>query len=136
VRLLARRDQLNRARQVPRPARRNEPDRDRARVRLPVPAWRHPGPGGRARGDPGRCDETSCQNWDHLLPGTQPDNIHDYRARRGREDGPLADRRGAQGRATAIRDAILAARRTGTSTEQALQRAINAGIPPHQQRLF
>ena len=43
-----------------------------------------------------RCDETSCENWDHLLIGTQPNNVRDYRARRGREDGPLADRRGAR----------------------------------------
>jgi hypothetical protein len=50
-----------------------------------------------------RCDETSCQNRDDLLIGTQPDNVRDYRARRGREDGPLADRRGARGRAVAIR---------------------------------
>ena len=83
-----------------------------------------------------RCDETSCENWDHLLIGTQPDNVRDYRVRRGREDGPLADRRGARGRAVAIRDAILTARRNGTSTEEALQRAINAGLPPRQERLF
>jgi hypothetical protein len=30
-----------------------------------------------------RCDGTSCENWDHLLIGTQPDNVQDYRARRG-----------------------------------------------------
>jgi hypothetical protein len=36
------------------------------------------------------CDETSCENWDHLLIGTQPENVWDYRARRSREDGPLA----------------------------------------------
>ena len=59
-----------------------------------------------------RCDETSCQNWDDLLIGTQPDNVRDYRARRGREDGPLADHRGARGRAVAIRDAIMTAPRT------------------------
>ena len=70
-----------------------------------------------------RCDETSCENWDHLLIGTQPDNVQDYRARRGREDGPLADRRGARGRAVAIRDAILTARRNGASTEEALQQS-------------
>ena len=83
-----------------------------------------------------RCDETSCENWDHLLIGTQPDNIQDYRARRGREDGPLADRRGARGRAIAIRDAILTARRDGSNIEEALRQAINAGIPPRQERLF
>ncbi len=83
-----------------------------------------------------RCDETSCENWDHLLIGTQPDNVQDYRARRGREDGPLADRRGARGRAVAIRNAILAARRDGEDIEEALRRAISAGIPPRQERLF
>ena len=83
-----------------------------------------------------RCDETSCENWDHLLIGTQPDNVQDYRVRRGRQDGPLADRRGARGRAVAIRNAILTARRDGEDIEEALQRAISAGIPPRQERLF
>jgi hypothetical protein len=83
-----------------------------------------------------RCDETPCENWDHLLFGTQPDNVWDYRDRRGRESGPLADRRGARGRAAAIRDAILAARRNGSNIEDALQQAINAGIPPRGERLF
>jgi hypothetical protein len=66
-----------------------------------------------------QCDETSCQNWEDLVTGTQPDNVRDYQARRGREGGPLADRRGARGRAVAIRAAILTARRTGTSIEEA-----------------
>jgi hypothetical protein len=82
------------------------------------------------------CDETSCENSDHLLIGTQPENVWDYRARRGREDGPLADHRGARGRATAIRDAILTARRSDADVEEALQQAIAAGIPPHRERLF
>jgi hypothetical protein len=82
------------------------------------------------------CDETSCENGDHLLSGTQPENVWDYRARRGREDGPLADHRGARGRAVAIRDAILTARRSGADVEKALKQAIAAGIPPHQERLF
>ena len=83
-----------------------------------------------------RCDETSCENWDHLLIGTQPDNIQDYQARRGREDGPLADRRGARGRAIAIRNAIITAQRDGANIEEALRQAISAGIPPRQERLF
>jgi HNH endonuclease len=82
------------------------------------------------------CDETSCENWDHLLIGTQPENVWDYRARRGREDGPLADRRGARGRAIAIRHAILTAQRTGADVEDALRQAIAAGIPPGRERLF
>ena len=83
-----------------------------------------------------RCDETSCENGDHLLIGTQPDNVRDYRTRRGREDGPLADRRGARGRAVAIRAAILTAQRDGSNIEEALQGAISAGVPPRQERLF
>jgi hypothetical protein len=83
-----------------------------------------------------QCDETSCQSWEHLITGTQPDNVRDYQARRGRESGPLADRRGARGRAVAIRAAILTARRAGADIEEALQQAITAGIPPHQERLF
>ena len=82
------------------------------------------------------CDETSCQAWEHLIIGTQPDNVRDYQARRGRESGPLADRRGARGRAVAIRGAILTARRAGTDIEEALRQAVSAGIPPHQERLF
>jgi hypothetical protein len=83
-----------------------------------------------------QCDEASCQSWEDLVIGTQPDNVRDYQARRGRENGPLADRRGARGRAVAIRAAILTARRAGADIEEALQRAIIAGIPPHQERLF
>jgi hypothetical protein len=82
------------------------------------------------------CDETSCQNWEHLLIGTQAGNVSDYRDRRGREDGPLADRRGARGRAVAIRHAILTAQRSGADVEDALLQAIAAGIPPHRERLF
>ena len=82
------------------------------------------------------CDETSCENWDHLVIGTQPENVWDYRARRGREDGPLADHRGARGRAIAIRQAILTARRSGADVEEALQQAIAAGIPSRRDRLF
>ena len=82
------------------------------------------------------CDETSCQAWEHLIIGTQPDNVWDYIARRGRAGGPLADMRGARGRAVAVRTAILAARRAGGDIEEALQQAIDAGIPPHQERLF
>ena len=82
------------------------------------------------------CDEASCQNGEHLLIGTQPENVWDYRARRGREDGPLADHRGARGRAVAIRDSILAAQRSGADVEEALRQAIAAGIQSRQERLF
>jgi len=102
--------------------------------------WVHhgalPAPGGGQVVVRHTCDETSCQAWEHLIIGTQPDNVRDYVARRGREGGPLADRRGARGRAVAIRGAILAARQAGTSIEEALRQVIIAGIPPHQERLF
>ena len=83
-----------------------------------------------------QCDETSCQNWEDLVPGSQPDNVDDWRARRGREVGPLADQRGARGRAVAIRDAIRAALRAGDDPEEAIAAAAAAGIPPRQERLF
>jgi hypothetical protein len=82
------------------------------------------------------CDETSCQNQAHLLIGTPADNAADYQARRGRETGPLADTRGPRGRAVAIREAICTARREHADIEAAVARAIAAGIPPRQQRLF
>lgn len=85
------------------------------------------------------CDEASCQNPAHLLLGTPADNAHDYQTRRGREHGPLADRRGARGRAVAIRAAITAARRTSAeagAVDTAIAAAIDAGYPPHQDRLF
>jgi hypothetical protein len=83
-----------------------------------------------------QCDETSCENWEHLIIGTQPDNVRDYQARRGREAGPLADRRGARGRAIASRDAIRIARPDGSGLEEALQQAIDAGRPLRPERLF
>jgi hypothetical protein len=83
-----------------------------------------------------RCDETSCENWEHLVIGTQPDNVDDWRARRGREAGPLADHRGARGRAIAIREAIRSAVRDGADPEEAIARAIEAGTPPVRERLF
>jgi hypothetical protein len=83
-----------------------------------------------------QCDETSCQNWEHLVSGSQPDNVDDWRMRRGREVGPLADQRGARGRAVAIRDAIRTALQAGADPEAAIAAAAAAGIPAHQERLF
>jgi hypothetical protein len=82
-----------------------------------------------------RCDETSCVNAEHLIPGTQPENVGDYQARR-LVPGPLADRRGARGRAIAIRDAIRAALRDGTDPEEALAAVIADGARGHQDPLF
>jgi hypothetical protein len=82
-----------------------------------------------------RCDEASCMAGEHLVSGTQPENVSDYLARR-RGPGPLADRRGAQGRAIAIRDAVRAALRAGTDPEAALAAAIADGIGGQQDPLF
>jgi hypothetical protein len=74
------------------------------------------------------CDETTCENWKHLVSGSQPENVWAYLARRGRENGPLAAHRGAHGRAVAIRDAILTAQRSGADVKKALREAIAAGV--------
>ena len=54
-----------------------------------------------------RCDEPSCQNPAHWISGTYGDNARDYAARSGLAGSPLTDRRGAGGRARAMRQAIL-----------------------------
>ncbi|RSN51131.1 hypothetical protein DMH08_31365 [Actinomadura sp. WAC 06369] len=75
-----------------------------------------------------RCDESSCQNPAHweLIPRAQ--NDADYRARKWRRSGPLADVRGAHGRAVAIRAAILAARAAGRDIDAAIEAAAAAGL--------
>jgi hypothetical protein len=55
------------------------------------------------------CDEPSCQHPEHLIGGTAGDNLADWFTRRRRVRGPLADVRGAAGRALAVRAALLAA---------------------------
>lgn len=76
------------------------------------------------------CDEAACQNPAHLAVGTAADNTADYQARRGREGGPLADARGAAGRAVAIRAAITVARPGGpAAVEAAIAEAMAAGDP-------
>ena len=82
-----------------------------------------------------RCDEASCMAGEHLISGHQGENVSDYQARR-LVPGPLADRRGARGRAMAIRDAIRAALHDGTDPEAALATAIADGIGGHQEPLF
>lgn len=81
------------------------------------------------------CDNASCQRPACLMSGTRAENTADYQARRWRADSPLADIRGARGRAVAVRDAIRTALRAGADPEQAALRAVSAGIPADQQTL-
>lgn len=60
-----------------------------------------------------RCDESSCQRPDHWELIERTANGADYLRRRHRAEGPLADVRGAAGRAAAIRAAILDTRAHG-----------------------
>jgi hypothetical protein len=84
-----------------------------------------------------RCNEASCLNPIHLAAGTPADNAADAVAARG-TTGPPADIRGAQGRAIAIRGAILGAIAAGATpgeVEVAIEAAAAAGIPAVQMAL-
>jgi hypothetical protein len=75
-----------------------------------------------------RCDETSCQNPAHWELIERRVNDADYRQRRYRAGGPLADVRGARGRAVAIRTAIVEALAAGADVEAAVEAAAAAGL--------
>jgi hypothetical protein len=84
-----------------------------------------------------RCGEPSCLNPIHLAAGTAADSTAGVIAVRG-PAGPAADSRGAQGRAMAIRNAILDAIATGATPgeiEVAIETAAAAGIPAVQMAL-
>jgi len=84
-----------------------------------------------------RCGEPSCFNPIHLAAGTAADSTAGVIAVRG-PAGPAADIRGAQGRAMAIRNAILDAIATGATPgeiEVAIEAAAAAGIPAVQMTL-
>jgi hypothetical protein len=86
-----------------------------------------------------RCDEAGCHRPSHWVTGSAADNAADYAARKRVPGSPLTDRRGAAGRAVAIRDAILAALARGDTPaelEAVIWRASAAGIPGGQARLF
>jgi hypothetical protein len=83
-----------------------------------------------------RCDEPSCLNPIHLAAGTAG-NAAGAIAARGTA-GPAADTRGAQGRAMAIRNAIMSAIAAGATPgeiEVAIEAAAAAGIPAVQTAL-
>ncbi|MFI1869681.1 hypothetical protein [Streptomyces jumonjinensis] len=75
------------------------------------------------------CDESSCQQPAHWAAGERLDNIRDYYARSHRAGHALGDVRGPDGRAAAIRSAILTARATGADVEAAIAAAIAEGNP-------
>jgi hypothetical protein len=84
-----------------------------------------------------RCGEPSCLNPIHLAAGTAADSTVGVIAARG-PAGPAADIRGAQGRAMAIRNAILDAIATGATPgeiEVAIEAVAAAGIPAVQMAL-
>jgi hypothetical protein len=98
-----------------------------------------PGPDGRLPVIRHTCDESACTNPSHWILGTKAANAADYEARKGDPLSPLADLRGAAGRARAIRDAVLEAQARGASPEavdHAIRRAMDAGMPGVQDALF
>jgi hypothetical protein len=81
-----------------------------------------------------RCGEPSCLNPIHLAAGTAASSADGVIAAR-RATGPVADIRGVQGRAMAIRDAIVGAIAAGATPgeiEVAIEMAAAAGIPAVQ----
>ncbi|MFI6541436.1 hypothetical protein ACIBHY_53915 [Nonomuraea sp. NPDC050547] len=74
------------------------------------------------------CDEAACQNPRHWRLVERYINNAEYTARRARAEGPLADVRGAGGRARAVAHAIGAARRAGSDVEAAILAAQAAGV--------
>jgi hypothetical protein len=75
------------------------------------------------------CDESSCHNPAHWTTGARVDNIRDYYARNHRAGHALGDVRGPDGRAVAIREAILAAQAAGADVEAAIAAAIAVDNP-------
>jgi hypothetical protein len=82
-----------------------------------------------------RCDNASCHRPSHWVTGDAAANAADYAERREDPLSPLADKRGAGGRARAIRAAILRAQAEGRDVEPAIRSAMEAGMPGVQQTL-
>jgi hypothetical protein len=86
-----------------------------------------------------RCDEASCHRPSHWVTGSPADNVADFTARGKVPGSPLTDRRGAAGRAIAIRAAIQGGLDRGDSAKRikaAIWSASAAGVPGGQARLF
>ena len=66
------------------------------------------------------CDNPLCQTVEHLRPGSNADNAHDWATRRHTPGSPLRDTRGSLGRARALRAAVRA--------DQDLATAVAAGL--------
>jgi hypothetical protein len=80
------------------------------------------------------CDEYSCCNGAHLVAGAgSSQNTREWWQRRRDAASPLSDRRGPQGRAVAIRDAILAAGPDPAAQCAAASAAAGEGLPPWRQ---
>src|SRR5258708_2407442 len=129
--------------------------REKARaLRLPSAEWR------RYLGDPRMqasyharvCRAAGCWFWvgalsesghgrlrrpapSHWVAGDAAANAADYAERREDPPSPLSDKRGAGGRARAIRAAILRAQAEGRDVDRAVRSAIEAGMPGVQDTL-
>lgn len=68
------------------------------------------------------CDNPLCQTVEHLRPGSNADNAHDWATRRHTPGSPLRDTRGSLGRARALRAAARG--------DQDLAVAVAAGLSP------
>ena len=77
------------------------------------------------------CDNPMCQDPAHLQPSTVAQNTADWAIRRHRLGGVLRDRRGARGRAEAIREAL----RSGREPHEVIQSGIPA-VERDQLRLW
>jgi hypothetical protein len=82
-----------------------------------------------------RCDNASCHRPSCWVPGDAKTNAADYRERSGDPLSPLSDKRGAGGRAKAIRAAILQAQAEGRDVDRAIRSAMEAGMPGVQDTL-
>jgi hypothetical protein len=79
-----------------------------------------------------RCDEAGCVNPAHLRLGTTAENRAEWAQRHRNPHGPLADLRGAAGRARAVAAVVregLAAGESAEQIEERIQAARNEGQP-------